>query len=275
MFQYFLNGVSKKNYANFSGRTNRREFWLFFLNICFINLICMFILYVCEKYINQATPVNSPLSILNYSIGIALLIFNLYVLIPSLAISVRRLHDSNLSGWFLLFYIFPVIGTFLIIAFSLLPPTPRANSFGPGIDGSTKKIITIKTSAWKIAHLIMGASMMALGFGIPIADLNDFYGQKPITATVVQMKTKNRHMRFGTSQCKYPVVRYTVNDKQYECPYELACTFGSYYISQKVPVIYSKNDPSYAVIDDKFKNVVLPVSLGFVGLLMFFSHFFF
>lgn len=67
-------------------------------------------------------------------LGSAIIIFAIFALIvflPTLAVTVRRLHDSNKSGWFLLIYIIPIIGPLVILVFMLLPSTPGNNNFGP------------------------------------------------------------------------------------------------------------------------------------------------
>lgn len=84
LFTYFLEAFTK-NYANFKGRSRRREYWGFALWYCVIFLVSI------------------VLAILT-GIGTLLLgAFIIITIVPSIALTVRRLHDINLSGWFALF----------------------------------------------------------------------------------------------------------------------------------------------------------------------------
>ncbi len=109
-----------KNYVNFKGRASRREFWMFVL----VNLIISFIL----GQIDNALGLNFGGGLAKQ--GVLSSIYSLFIFLPNLAVTVRRLHDINKSGWFLagfygialLFYV--MILTYpessLIIIFSLV-----------------------------------------------------------------------------------------------------------------------------------------------------------
>lgn len=86
-----------KNYATFSGRATPQEFWMFFL-ISFLISIGLTILDA------MGTMILFP-------------IYNLAVLIPSLAIGARRLHDTNRSGWLQLLLIIPIVGFIILVVF--------------------------------------------------------------------------------------------------------------------------------------------------------------
>ena len=87
-----------RKYAVFRGRARRREYWLFFL--------VSTIIFVGLSIIDVATGTFSP------SVGIGLLggLYSLATLIPGIAVTVRRLHDTDRSGWWLLIGVIPVIG---------------------------------------------------------------------------------------------------------------------------------------------------------------------
>lgn len=101
-----------KNYAGFSGRARRREYWMFAL----INLIAGILLAGVGRAIGTA-----HVSTL-YSLG---------VLIPSLAVGARRLHDTDRSGWFLLLGIVPFLGWLILLFFLVQEGTRGNNRFGP------------------------------------------------------------------------------------------------------------------------------------------------
>ncbi|AMO47066.1 Uncharacterized membrane protein YhaH, DUF805 family [Kosakonia oryzendophytica] len=101
-----------RNYATFRGRAHRREFWMFTL----VNLILFGVLHVIDRIIGWHT-----LSLL----------YELLVLVPSLAVQVRRLHDTDRSWRWLLLLLFPVIGWLALLAFYSQHGTPQENRFGP------------------------------------------------------------------------------------------------------------------------------------------------
>ncbi len=98
-------GVLKK-YAVFSGRARRTEYWMFIL----FNVIISIVLGVLEGL------VGGP--------GILSTLYNLAVLIPAIAVGVRRMHDTDHSGWWLLL---PIVN----LIFALMEGTRAANRFGP------------------------------------------------------------------------------------------------------------------------------------------------
>lgn len=101
-----------KNYAGFSGRARRREYWMFAL----INLIIGILLTGVGRALG--TSVLST-------------IYSLALLIPGLAVGARRLHDTNRSGWLLLLGLIPFIGWLVLIIFLVQDGTRGDNRFGP------------------------------------------------------------------------------------------------------------------------------------------------
>ena len=104
-------GVLKK-YAVFSGRSRRKEYWMFTL----INFLIIVALVVVENLLDIFGP-N--------------LIYGLAVFVPSLAVAIRRLHDTDRSGWWMLIGLIPVIGAIVLIVFMVMDSTPGDNRFGP------------------------------------------------------------------------------------------------------------------------------------------------
>ncbi len=97
-----------KKYAVFEGRARRQEYWMFVL----INFIISLVLATL-------------------SLGILETLYGLLVLIPSLAVSVRRLHDIDRSGWWMLVSLVPFIGVLVLIYFCVQDSTPGTNQYGP------------------------------------------------------------------------------------------------------------------------------------------------
>ncbi len=103
--------VLKKRYAQFDGRAHREEFWMFAL----INLLISIAVAVVAMVLHLW-----PLRVL----------YSLAVLVPGLALSVRRLHDTNRSGWWLLIGLVPIIGLIVLIVF-FVQESDSDNQYGP------------------------------------------------------------------------------------------------------------------------------------------------
>ena len=107
-----------KNYANFSGRARRKEYWYFAL----FNFIVAFVLGFIDGMTGSVSSEG----------GIGLLggIYTLAVLIPGLAVSVRRLHDTERSGWWLLIALVPLIGAIVLLVFMVQDSKAGSNQYG-------------------------------------------------------------------------------------------------------------------------------------------------
>jgi uncharacterized membrane protein YhaH (DUF805 family) len=103
-----------KKYAEFTGRARRTEYWMFFL----INLIIAVILVVVEMAV-FAGP------------GVLYGIYMLAILLPALGVTVRRLHDTGRTGWWVLVWLIPIVGPIVILVFMVLDSQPGDNEYGP------------------------------------------------------------------------------------------------------------------------------------------------
>lgn len=101
------------NYANFSGRARRSEYWWFAL--------ALVVVFGLLAGLSRA----SALFAVVYGLA-ALAVF-----VPGLAVAVRRLHDTDKSGWFILLGLIPFVGGIILIVFYATEGTPGANRFGP------------------------------------------------------------------------------------------------------------------------------------------------
>ena len=108
-----------KKYAVFSGRARRKEYWYFTLFSALISIAFAII--------------DGLMGTFNSEAGTGLLggIYSLAVLIPSIAVSVRRLHDTDHSGWWLLIALAPCIGAIVLLVFMVTDSTPGNNQYGP------------------------------------------------------------------------------------------------------------------------------------------------
>ncbi|WP_114748189.1 DUF805 domain-containing protein [Pleomorphovibrio marinus] len=110
-FDYYLNTL-KNNYAQFSGRARRSEFWYFAL----FNFL-----------------IGVGLAIVDVFVGTMALngLYSLAVLVPSIAVAVRRLHDTGKSGLWVLAGFIPVIGFIILLVFLVQDSQPYQNQYGP------------------------------------------------------------------------------------------------------------------------------------------------
>lgn len=116
----FRNGLS--NYTNFSGRASRPEFWWWILSIFLLAIIIGLIdsLIIAPLLGLDAGDESRPLSFL---LGLALII-------PNIAMGVRRLHDTGRSGWWILIGLIPLIGALILIYFYVQPSEEGENDHG-------------------------------------------------------------------------------------------------------------------------------------------------
>ena len=113
-----------KRYADFRGRSNRSEYWLFFLWVIILYVVAAvvdIILFNGLSNIDTFGGITGPTYVL----------VALANIIPSIAVGFRRLHDTNRSAWWILIGIIPLIGGLVLLVFYVLPGTPEANRFGP------------------------------------------------------------------------------------------------------------------------------------------------
>jgi len=123
-----------KKYAIFSGRARRKEYWMFFL----FNMIFIFALML----VGVVPGILSKNEVYKY-LGLALYwAYILALLVPGLAISVRRLHDVGWSGWYLFLGLIPIVGAIILIVKYCTEGTPGTNQYGANPKENTSIIST-------------------------------------------------------------------------------------------------------------------------------------
>ena len=112
--KYFLDYV-KNQYTNFNGRVSRRQYWFFVLFYVVLSI---------------------PLIIVDALLGIRLLtmILALALVVPSIGIGVRRLHDLGKPGWWYFMALVPVLGAIALIVLFCLPGEAKDNQYGKPVD---------------------------------------------------------------------------------------------------------------------------------------------
>ena len=119
-----------KQYVDFSGRARRREYWMFVL----INVVILIVLSLIDTLLGtggfRVTSGGGSFYAAN-SLGLLSGLYTLAVLLPSIAVTVRRLHDTDRTGWWILLGFIPIIGGIVLLVFYVLEGTRGPNRFGP------------------------------------------------------------------------------------------------------------------------------------------------
>lgn len=102
-----------KQYVDFAGRARRKEYWMFVL----FNMIVSIVAGAIDGALGTGQIISA--------------IYSLAVLLPGLAVAIRRLHDIGKSGWNCLWALLPIVGTILIIVWMCKDSQPGDNKWGP------------------------------------------------------------------------------------------------------------------------------------------------
>ncbi len=114
-FTEAVRSVLSDHYADFTGRASRSEYWWFALFSILVSIGISIARAIAGDVVG----------------GILGLLFVLALIVPSISVTVRRLHDSDRSGWWILIALVPMIGSLVLLVLMVLPGTPGENRFGP------------------------------------------------------------------------------------------------------------------------------------------------
>jgi uncharacterized membrane protein YhaH (DUF805 family) len=114
------------NYVNFNGRASRSAYWWWVLFGLLVSVVARVVDGLVGSNIVRYNQSGVPVSI-----GIVSSLVGLALLLPSISVLVRRLHDTNRSGWWYWIAIIPIIGWLVLLFFLVGPGTPGNNRFGP------------------------------------------------------------------------------------------------------------------------------------------------
>jgi uncharacterized membrane protein YhaH (DUF805 family) len=128
--------VITKKYAQFSGRARRREYWMYTL----INTLILLVLNVLESTLGLSYEQGDVLGG-----GWVSGLYSLLLIIPSLAVAIRRLHDTGRSGWTILLGFIPLVN-FVLIYFLAQDSTKDSNKWGPNPKALTGSATPAQTS---------------------------------------------------------------------------------------------------------------------------------
>ena len=103
-----------RNYVNFSGRARRKEYWYFFL----VQMVVIIAAMLIDAIIFSSDT------------GLFYIVAVLGLFLPGLAVTIRRLHDTNRSGWWFLISLVPLIGSIILLVFLVSDTKPETNQWG-------------------------------------------------------------------------------------------------------------------------------------------------
>lgn len=113
-FEQAVRSAIQQHYCDFSGRASRSEYWWYVLFTVILSVI-----------IQAFGVISSDVSLYLGAI------VNLALLLPGLSLSVRRLHDINKSGWFILLGLIPIVGAIILIVWFCKESEMQPNQYGP------------------------------------------------------------------------------------------------------------------------------------------------
>lgn len=119
MMEWYLKVL--RQYADFTGRARRKEYWMFTL----VSFIIAVVLGILDGILGLDSTVGG------FNVGLLGDLYSLAVLLPTLAVGARRLHDTGRSGWWLLLGIIPLIGWLILVVFFATDGQRQSNAYGP------------------------------------------------------------------------------------------------------------------------------------------------
>ncbi len=120
---WYLKAV--RGFLDFKGRAQRKEYWFYIL----FYVLFAIVVSIADNLLGLANPETGA--------GPLYMIYALAFLLPTIAVAVRRLHDTGRTGWWLLIAFLPVIGAIVLLVFYCLDSQPGDNKYGPNPKGVT------------------------------------------------------------------------------------------------------------------------------------------
>lgn len=120
-----------KRYAEFSGRSQRMEYWMFVLFQVIVIVALMLLTGIMGAIFGSE---DGELGVVGGLMAIIMFVFIFGLIVPTIAVTVRRLHDQDKSGWWYLLNFVP-FGGIVLFVFMCLDGTPGPNQYGPDPKG--------------------------------------------------------------------------------------------------------------------------------------------
>lgn len=146
-----------KNYANFKGRASKSEFWYSYLFTLIIGMVLGFIGSFCSTFVIELTNASfEEQAVINLVFNSLSNLFSIATFIPSLAVAVRRLHDTGKSGGYFFISLIPIVGIILLII-QLAKDSEWDNQWGPGNPQNSRPPVSFYTAVTYVTPPPYGA----------------------------------------------------------------------------------------------------------------------
>jgi uncharacterized membrane protein YhaH (DUF805 family) len=141
LWQYYARCFTK-NYLNFQGRARRKEYWGFqlFNGLFLFSTILLVVMLIGPE---ESRAQSSSASKFLYVVPVLISLYFLVAFLPSLAVTVRRLHDVGVTGWLVLINFIPYLGGLILFILTVLTGTKGPNSYGPSPKTSGDDLATV------------------------------------------------------------------------------------------------------------------------------------
>ncbi|RED16206.1 DUF805 domain-containing protein [Parasphingopyxis lamellibrachiae] len=120
-----------RRYADFEGRSRRLEYWMFYLFTLILGMAAGVVLLAIALLLYTMNFSESVMGMVLVPLYLVLFIGCMALLVPTLAVAVRRFHDQDKSGWMILLALIPFVGGIIFLVFMCLEGTPGPNRYGP------------------------------------------------------------------------------------------------------------------------------------------------
>lgn len=152
-----------RQYADFSGRASRQEFWMFVLFNLLLAMAWAFVAGLLTGLLGDSFDHDSDRLIFMYKL---IAIYYAVTTVPAMAVGVRRLHDTGRSGWWMLVSLIPFVGGIWLIVLMCLDDNPGDNRYGSPPDGTTGNVpkydLRQKALMWLTAFAVFSIYMCLL-----------------------------------------------------------------------------------------------------------------
>lgn len=120
-----------RRYADFEGRSRRMEYWMFYLFTLLIGVAAAIVIGAIALLTYSIGMSESGMTMVLIPLYLLLVVGSLALIVPTLAVAVRRFHDQDKSGWMILISFIPLVGGIIFLVFMCLEGTRGPNRFGP------------------------------------------------------------------------------------------------------------------------------------------------
>lgn len=120
-----------RRYADFEGRSSRMEYWMFYLFTLILGMVVAVVILAIALLLYAMNFSESAMGMVLVPVYLILFVGSMALIVPTIAVAVRRFHDQDKSGWMILLSLIPLIGGIIFLVFMCLEGTHGPNRFGP------------------------------------------------------------------------------------------------------------------------------------------------